>query len=44
MNAPQTKNTDHEVLIIGGGTAQIQKNIIAERGLMMPREPKPAKV
>ena len=31
-------------LIIGGGTAQIQKNIIAERGLDMPREPKLAKV
>ena len=30
-------------LIIGGGTAQIQKNIIAERGLEMPREPNPAK-
>ncbi len=30
-------------LIIGGGTAQIQKNIIAERGLNMPREPKLAK-
>jgi alkylation response protein AidB-like acyl-CoA dehydrogenase len=28
-------------LIIGGGTAQIQKNIISERGLRMPREPKP---
>lgn len=28
-------------LIIGGGTAQIQKNIIAERGLNMPREPRP---
>ena len=30
-------------LIIGGGTAQIQKNIIAERGLNMPREPKVVK-
>ncbi|MCA9076202.1 MAG: acyl-CoA dehydrogenase family protein [Planctomycetaceae bacterium] len=29
-------------LIIGGGTAQIQKNIISERGLAMPREPRPA--
>jgi alkylation response protein AidB-like acyl-CoA dehydrogenase len=28
-------------LIIGGGTAQVQKNIIAERGLGMPREPRP---
>ncbi|WP_309644037.1 acyl-CoA dehydrogenase family protein, partial [Phenylobacterium sp.] len=31
-------------LIIGGGTAQIQKNIISERGLRMPREPKLASV
>jgi alkylation response protein AidB-like acyl-CoA dehydrogenase len=30
-------------LLIGGGTAQIQKNIIAERGLGMRREPKLAK-
>jgi alkylation response protein AidB-like acyl-CoA dehydrogenase len=29
-------------LIIGGGTSQVQKNIIAERGLGMPKEPRPA--
>ena len=27
-------------LMIGGGSTQIQKNIIAERGLGMPKEPK----
>ena len=31
-------------LIIGGGTSQIQKNIISERGLGMPKEPKIATV
>ena len=30
-------------MIVGGGTAQIQKNIIAERSRGMPREPRLAK-
>jgi alkylation response protein AidB-like acyl-CoA dehydrogenase len=36
----QKRNLFDIGMIIGGGTAQIQKNIIAERALGMPREPK----
>jgi alkylation response protein AidB-like acyl-CoA dehydrogenase len=39
----QRRNMFDLGMIIGGGTAQIQKNIIAERGLDLPREPKLAK-
>jgi alkylation response protein AidB-like acyl-CoA dehydrogenase len=39
----QTRYMFDLAMIIGGGTAQIQKNIIAERGLGMPREPRLAK-
>jgi len=36
----QKRNLFDIGMIIGGGTAQIQKNIIAERALGLPREPK----
>ena len=38
----QKRNLFDIGMIIGGGTAQIQKNIIAERALGLPREPKVA--
>ncbi len=38
----QKRNLFDLGMIIGGGTAQIQKNIIAERALGLPREPKVA--
>ena len=38
----QKRNLFDLGMIIGGGTAQIQKNVIAERALGMPREPKVA--
>jgi alkylation response protein AidB-like acyl-CoA dehydrogenase len=42
-DATTSAHVDHMYdlgLIIGGGSNQIQRNIIAERGLGMPREPK----
>jgi alkylation response protein AidB-like acyl-CoA dehydrogenase len=39
----QTRALTDIGMLIGGGTAQIQKNIVAERGLGLPREPKLAK-